>query len=84
MLLKAVITADIVNSTKLEKSQEKKLINTLSNILKAYKFEFYRGAKGIIRFNGKDRQEIKTEYLVIGTLLSILAAVITGLILKEF
>ena len=36
-------------------------------------------AKGIIRFNEKDRQEIKTEYLVIGTLLSIGTAIVTGL-----
>ena len=39
-------------------------------------------AKGIIRFNDKDRQEIKTEYLVIGTLVSIALAIITGLIVK--
>ena len=39
-------------------------------------------AKGIIRFNEKDRQEVKTEYLVIGTLLSIGIAIITGLLLK--
>jgi len=39
-------------------------------------------AKGIIRFNEKDRPEIKTEYLVIGTLLSIATAVVTGLIIK--
>jgi Protein of unknown function (DUF3307) len=39
-------------------------------------------AKGIIRFNEKDRPEIKTEYLVIGTLLSIALAVITGLLIK--
>jgi Protein of unknown function (DUF3307) len=39
-------------------------------------------AKGIIRFNEKDRPEIKTEYLVIGTLLSIGIAIITGLIVK--
>jgi hypothetical protein len=39
-------------------------------------------AKGIIRFNEKDRQEIKTEYLVIGTLLSIGLAIITGLVVK--
>ena len=39
-------------------------------------------AKGIIRFNEKDRPEIKTEYLVIGTLLSIAMAVVTGLIIK--
>lgn len=39
-------------------------------------------AKGIIRFNEKDRPEIKTEYLVIGTLLSIGVAIVTGLLVK--
>lgn len=39
-------------------------------------------AKGIIRFNEKDRQEIKTEYLVIGTLMSIALAIITGLLIR--
>jgi hypothetical protein len=39
-------------------------------------------AKGIIRFNEKDRPEIKTEYLVIGTLLSIGIAIVTGLLVK--
>jgi hypothetical protein len=39
-------------------------------------------AKGIIRFNEKDRQEVKTEYLVIGTLLSIGIAIIAGLLTK--
>lgn len=39
-------------------------------------------AKGIIRFNEKDRLEIKTEYLVIGTLMSIGLAIITGMALK--
>ena len=39
-------------------------------------------AKGIIRFNEKERQEIKTEYLVVGTLLSICLAVMTGLLLR--
>ncbi len=39
-------------------------------------------AKGIIRFNEKDRQETKTEYLVIGTLMSIGLSVITGCIIK--
>ncbi len=39
-------------------------------------------AKGIIRFNEKDRQEIKTEYLVVGTLMSIGIAIITGLLVK--
>ncbi len=40
-------------------------------------------AKGIIRFNEKDRQEAKTEYLVIGTLLSIGIAIVTGLVVKR-
>lgn len=39
-------------------------------------------AKGIIRFNEKDRQESKTEYMVVGTLLSIGLAIITGLLAK--
>jgi hypothetical protein len=39
-------------------------------------------AKGIIRFNEKDRPETKTEYLVIGTLLSIGIAIGTGLLTK--
>jgi hypothetical protein len=41
-------------------------------------------AKGIIRFNEKDRQEAKTEYLVIGTLLSIGVAIATGLVTRWF
>lgn len=40
-------------------------------------------AKGIIRFSEKDRQEVKTEYLVIGTLLSIGMAIVTGLLVKS-
>ncbi len=38
-------------------------------------------AKGIIRFNERDRPEIKTEYLVVGTLLSICFAIVTGLLI---
>lgn len=40
-------------------------------------------AKGIIRFNEKDRPEIKTEYLVIGTLMSITIALLTGIAVKK-
>lgn len=40
--------------------------------------------KGIIRFNEKDRPETKTEYLVIGTLLSISICVFIGLVIKKF
>src|SRR5438128_10699317 len=43
MPLVAVITADIVNSTRLKKAEEKTLTDNLSLILKSYKFEFYRG-----------------------------------------
>ncbi|HEX3025140.1 MAG TPA: DUF6266 family protein [Chitinophagaceae bacterium] len=39
-------------------------------------------AKGIIRFNEKERPEIKTEYLVFGTLTSIGLAIVTGLLIK--
>jgi hypothetical protein len=40
-------------------------------------------AKGIIRFNEKDRPEVKTEYLVIGTLMSIGIALIIGQTVKH-
>ncbi|MEP6926977.1 MAG: hypothetical protein ABI834_05035 [Ginsengibacter sp.] len=43
MSIAAVITADIVNSTRLKKAEEKILLNNLTLILKSYKFEFYRG-----------------------------------------
>ncbi|RYY52001.1 MAG: hypothetical protein EOO05_22475 [Chitinophagaceae bacterium] len=39
----AVITADIVNSTLLEKAQEKKLYQQLETAMAAFKWEFYRG-----------------------------------------
>lgn len=40
-------------------------------------------AKGIIRFNEKDRPEVKTEYLVIGTLMSIGIALIIGVLVRR-
>lgn len=43
MTIHAVLTGDIVNSTKLKAVVEKKLVKTLNDILKPYKFEFYRG-----------------------------------------
>jgi hypothetical protein len=43
MAMVAVITADIVNSTRLKRAEEKKLVGDLSSILRSYKFEFYRG-----------------------------------------
>jgi hypothetical protein len=43
MTLKAAITADIVNSTKLPSPAEKKLKTALSAILESHKYEFYRG-----------------------------------------
>jgi hypothetical protein len=39
-------------------------------------------AKSILRFSEKDRQEVKTEYVLIGTLLSIGLAILTGLLVK--
>ncbi len=39
-------------------------------------------AKTIVRFNEKERPEIKTEYLLIGTLLSIGIAIITGVVTR--
>jgi hypothetical protein len=43
MAASAVITADIVNSTKLSREDEKKLLQTISSVLKGNIFEFYRG-----------------------------------------
>ena len=43
MAIKAVLTGDIVNSTKLKKAVEKKLLLLLHATLSDYKFEFYRG-----------------------------------------
>ncbi len=40
-------------------------------------------AKGIIRFNEKDRPEVKTEYLVIGTLVSIGIAMGVGMAVNK-
>jgi hypothetical protein len=40
-------------------------------------------AKGIVRFNENNRPEIKTEYLLIGTLISIALAVITGIVVNS-
>ena len=39
-------------------------------------------AKGLLRFSEKDRQEEKTEYVLIGSLISVSVAVITGIIVK--
>jgi hypothetical protein len=41
--MQGVITGDIVNSTKLGSSTEKKLLRKLNEVLAPYKFEFYRG-----------------------------------------
>ena len=39
----AVLTADVVNSTKLSATQDKRLLEKLENILKPHGHEFYRG-----------------------------------------
>lgn len=41
---------------------------------------FLIAAKSLLRFNEANRPEIKTEYLLIGTLISITIAIVTGLI----
>jgi hypothetical protein len=43
MVLSAVITADIVNSTKLSKAEYKRLLKNLEEILQPYQHEFFRG-----------------------------------------
>ncbi len=43
MAIRAVITGDIVNSTKLGAAKEKKLLRNLQQVLLPYQFEFYRG-----------------------------------------
>ena len=43
MALRAVLTGDIVNSTQLKITVEKKLVKVLHSLLANYKFEFYRG-----------------------------------------
>ncbi|HSC52072.1 MAG TPA: DUF3307 domain-containing protein [Phnomibacter sp.] len=45
-------------------------------------FALLVAAKSLIRFNEKDRPELKTEYLLIGTLISISLAFFTALIIK--
>ncbi len=40
-------------------------------------------AKGLLRFNEPNRQEIKTEYLLIGTLLSISFSLLTGIVVTK-
>ncbi|HRP54407.1 DUF3307 domain-containing protein [Agriterribacter sp.] len=39
-------------------------------------------AKGLLRFSEKDRQEEKTEYVLIGSLISFSISVITGIVVK--
>lgn len=43
MAIQAVLTGDIVNSTRLGQAAEKKLLKLLSAVLQAYRYEFYRG-----------------------------------------
>ena len=42
-MIRAVLTGDIVNSTKLRAVTEKKLVKVLHAVLAAHQFEFYRG-----------------------------------------
>jgi hypothetical protein len=43
MAIQAVLTGDIVNSTRLGPAAEKKLLKALSGVLLSYRYEFYRG-----------------------------------------
>jgi hypothetical protein len=43
MATRAVITGDIVNSTRLAAAKEKKLLRVLQQVLAPHQFEFYRG-----------------------------------------
>ena len=43
MAIQAILTGDIVNSTRLGPGREKKLMKTLQQIFNKYKLEFYRG-----------------------------------------
>jgi hypothetical protein len=43
MAAAAVVTADIVNSTKLSKADLRKIIKSLETIFASYKYEFFRG-----------------------------------------
>jgi hypothetical protein len=43
MTIQAIITGDIVNSTKLSGPKEKKLLAVLQSVLNGYTYEFYRG-----------------------------------------
>ena len=40
-------------------------------------------AKGLLRFSEKDRQEEKTEYVLIGSLTSVFISLVTGIIVKS-
>ena len=43
MAIQAVLTGDIVNSTRLGPAAEKKLLKVLHQVLSAHRYEFYRG-----------------------------------------
>lgn len=62
MSIKSVITADIVNSTKLAAGKEKKLLKTLAQALAVYKVEFYRGDSFQI-YQPNAAQALKTALL---------------------
>jgi hypothetical protein len=42
-MVSAVLTADIVNSTRLSRPAERKLLRAIESVLKLYQYEFYRG-----------------------------------------
>jgi hypothetical protein len=62
---------------------ERTIILTLVSLGQYAAIGLLVAAKGFIRYSEKDRPEIKTEYLVVGTLLSIGLALLTGLVVKH-
>jgi hypothetical protein len=62
MAVQAVLTGDIVNSTKLKKSVEKKLLNLLQGTLAPYQFEFYR-VDSFQAYIKKPHEALKTALL---------------------
>ena len=62
MAIRAVITGDIVNSTKLAAAKEKKLLKALHLVLAPYQFEFYRG-DSLQAFQKNAQQALRTALL---------------------
>ncbi|MEJ0106874.1 MAG: hypothetical protein WDO19_31920 [Bacteroidota bacterium] len=73
MAIHAVLTGDIVNSTKLTAVNEKKLLKNLKRILSPYKYEFYRGDSFQVYLKNADKA-LQTALLCRTAAISIPAA----------